>query len=155
MTIEFPTKTRYIRENQAKIRVPWMPLTIRGLRGDVKKEVVLDTGSDHCAFPLSLAKQLGIKSLGALPKIVVAGATGARITSYCAQADFVVQDPKAIRRQFEWRAEILLVDRLPATVYGLLGVVGFFEFFDFDLNRDRFLITQNDSYKGSIRDFPE
>ena len=153
MKIEFPSKSLFVNHNQKMIHAPALALTFSYPSGNIRKEVLIDTCAWHSVFPLSLASQIGIHDVTQLPTIPIQSASGHFITGYSATVDMIIQDPYNSRRQFEWRAEILLA-HITTNLYGVLGHVGFFEFFDFNLLRDRFQINQNAAFQGSITDFP-
>lgn len=107
-----------------QIHRPIVPLRLYGLSGRwVNMDVLVDTGSDMCLFPDSLAQRLDLDLTG-LPETPLTSALGTAAT-YRAQSLWLElqQYPERLR----WKTTVGFLPR--RMTYGLLGTKGFFEHF--------------------------
>ena len=107
-----------------EIHRPIVALRLQGPTGRwANIDVLIDTGSDVCLFPESLAQRLGI-DLASLPQRPLTSALGT-VATYRSQE--LLLELRRFPDSIQWRGSVGFLLR-PMT-YGLLGTKGFLEFF--------------------------
>ncbi len=153
MRFEFPAKSLYIPRNQKIVSWPVVELTIpRPIGTPFQKRVLIDTGSTNTIFPISLAAQLGIADVEKLSTIQLNSGSGA-FKGYLTKARMWIDHPGSPSSGWEWIGEIVLAN-VRTSHYGVLGHIGFLEYFDFELRSEEevFILGNNSRFPGIVRE---
>ena len=153
MRLEFPAKPITIARNRKRVAWPVVELVFPQLFDlPLRQKVLIDTGSTNTIFPISLAFHLGIKDVEELPKIQLGAGTGV-VNAYLTSASMSIDSPECPNDGWEWTGEIVLAN-VRTSHYGVLGHLGFLEYFDFELRseEERFTLEENSRFGGIIRE---
>lgn len=134
LKIEFETRPVVLKRSHQLLMLPVVEVGfLHPTSGDVyRREVLIDTGAHHCIFPTHLASKIGITDLKSLPEIDL-GTGGGTVKARETLATLSIVDPSNSKRSWTWTTQILLSDA-SLSHYGVLGTLGFLEFFRFDLD---------------------
>lgn len=92
--------------------------------------VLLDTGADHCVFPLSFAGLIGLDPL-TMPMQMTGGCSTSMVPTYHAEIEIRVpyQNAGGPVQEFSFKTMAAFTIGMEAQGLGLLGQTGFFENF--------------------------
>ena len=153
MRLEFPAKPILIPRNQKVVSWPVVELTIpRPIGSTFHKRVLIDTGATNTIFPISLAAQLGIADVEKLSTIQMNAGSGG-FNGYLTKLRMRIDHPGNPSSGWEWTGEIVLAN-VRTSHYGVLGHIGFLEYFDFDLRSEEgvFILEDNSRFTGVVRE---
>ena len=125
-----------------------MRLMTLGRQMGVDCTACLDTGADHCVFPLSFADQLGLDP-AQMPRAQTGGVTGRGDVFYSDARIFIPLE----NHMFAVAARVGFMAGLDALGMGLLGQTGFFDSCTvvFDQARDTFTINVSQARARTTR----
>lgn len=153
MRLEFPTKPVLIPRNAKQVSWPVVELVFPQSNDQrFRQKVLIDTGATNTIFPISLAVYLGLHDLDELP-IVRIGVGSGIVNGYAVPAQMAIHSPDNSETRWEWWGEIILAN-VRTSHYGVLGHVGFLEYFDFELRSEENLFTLEDNllFNGDIQE---
>ena len=153
MRLEFLAKPLFIPRNQKIVSWPVIELTIpRPIGSPFRKQVLIDTGATNTIFPLSLAAQLRIADVEKLPTIQLNAGTGG-FKGYLTKVRMRIDHPGSPSSGWDWTGEIVLAN-VQTSHYGVLGHIGFLEYFDFELRSEEevFFLEDNSRFPGVVRE---
>ncbi len=151
MRLEFPAKPILIPRNRKIVAWPVVELVFPPLFGlPLRQKVLIDTGATNTIFPFSLAPYLGIANVQELPAIQLGAGTGV-IKAHVTRTRMVIHVPGSADAGWEWTGEIVLAN-VRTSHYGVLGHIGFLEYFDFELRSEEefFTLEDNSRFPGVI-----
>ncbi len=153
MRLEFPAKAVTVPRNQKRVSWPVVELVFpQPFDLPLRQKVLIDTGATNTIFPISLAPHLGITDVGDLPAIQLGTGAGV-VNAYVTRTRMLIHAPGSLGTGWEWTGEIVLAN-VRTSHYGVLGHVGFLEYFDFELRSEEELFTLEDNsrFPGAIRE---
>lgn len=112
--------------------LPLVPIEVYGPQSHVRVQALVDSGAEHTLFPLEIAERLSLPYHGS-PQVSIQGVTGPTAVGYRVPLELSVGAHR-------WTTQAICIDGLE-TKSGLLGQLGFFEFFTVTFQYQRKLIT--------------
>ncbi len=139
---EFPYTSFDLRPSPAfpegrRILRPVVTTLIVCPRGFTALDAIIDTGADHCVFPLTTARELDL-DIGSMPSEQIAGVAGGGDAFYDNVRVFIAAKGGFL----PFNARVGFMDTGP---YGLLGGAGLFDTFSVRL----------DKWRGTFTIFPK
>ena len=153
MRLTFSTKQAFIPRLYKTISWPVVELAILSeFHPPIRQKVLIDTGSTNSIFPISLAPYMGISDIRELPTIQLGAGAGV-VKAYVTQASLSIETPGRPDTGWEWTGEIVLAN-VRTSHYGVLGHLGFLEYFDFELRSEmeQFSLEDNSRFAGQKRE---
>ena len=153
MRLEFPAKLLFIPRNQKVVSWPVVELVFpQPFDLPLRQMVLIDTGSTNTIFPISLAPYLGIADIAKLPSIQLGAGVGV-VNAYVTRTRMQIDALGGHDSGWEWTGEIVLAN-LRTSHYGVLGHIGFLEYFDFELRSEEevFTLEDNARFTGVVRE---